>query len=398
MKKQAGDWLDSFEELTESSGTPTRIRRWAAIACVAGVLERKVWVHTAGADLFPNLYVFLVTPPGIGKSRVLNTAYRFWIDMEDHRTAPASVSKASLIDELESAHRAIIRPGCVPPVEEFHSLKVLASELGVFLPEFANDFMNTLTDLYDCYPFGERKRTRNLNINLPKPQVNLLAGTTPDYLTNLLPPGAWDQGFLSRTILVHASERKLSSLFAQRKQDMALRNAMKKDLDWMGSQYGEITFTPEAAEMIDEWYLNGQSPQPDHPKLTNYNTRRPAHILKLCQVAAILKMDEMVIDVPEVQRAMDWLMDAETAIPEIFKAMASGGDAKVMQECWHFLFRYKNERKTGAPMPLVVKFLAQQVPTYKVPQIIALMEQANMIRQVASKGEMLVEPKERGYP
>lgn len=397
MTKSGADWIESFMDYTEASGTPARLRKWAAISCISGALERRVWVHTAGSNLYPNLYIFLVSPPGVGKSRVLNVVYRLWNELKDHRVAPAGLSKASLVDELVDSHRTIIRAGCVPSTVEFHSLKVMASELGVFLPEFANDFMNTLTDLYDCYPFGERKRTKNLRIEMNKPQLNLLAGTTPDYLNTLLPAGAWDQGFLSRTILVHAADRKLLSMFAVHPNRQEEYNALVKDLQWMGQVYGEIVFTKEAAEMIDYWYMNGQEPTPDHPKLMNYNTRRPAHLLKLCQVSCILDMGNLEITVDHVRRAMDWLFDAESAVPEIFKAMASGGDAKVMEECWHFLFRYKAERKIGAPMSLVVQFLSQRVPTYKVQQVIDLMEKGNMIRQVAGKGTMLVEPKEKGY-
>lgn len=389
MSRKLADWVEGFVALTETSGSPERLRRWAGITCLAGVLERKVWVFTAGANLYPNLYTFLVSPPGVGKSRVLNEVYGMWRAVPDHYVAAPNVSKASLIDELADASRAIIRPGCTPSTVEFNSLKILASELGVFLPEFANEFMNTLTDIYDCYPYSERKRTKNLQINIPKPQINLLAGTTPNYLSNLLPDGAWDQGFLSRTILVFAADKKLESLFATKSTNGELRKKLQDDLDKIGEVYGEISFTEEAAAMLDEWHLGGQHPAPDHPKLTNYLTRRTAHLLKLCMVSCFNSSEEKVITVPHVQTAMDWLFDAETSIPEIFKAMASGGDAAVMEECWHFLFKYKAKFRKGAPHALVIKFLTQRIPTHSVERLLDLMEKANMIRPVTVKGEGL---------
>lgn len=390
MARKTADWIDSFEEFTEVGGSPRRLRRWAGIACLAGALERKVWVHTLGSNLYPNLYIFLTSPPGVGKSKVLNETRKFWEGLTDHRVAPSSVSKASLIDELADAHRTLIRPGQLPSTIEFHSLKIMSSELGVLLPEFANDFMNTLTDIYDGYPYGERRRTKNLQIAIPKPQINLLAGTTPSYLTHLLPEGAWDQGFLSRTIIIYDANKKLQSMFRATAEDSDLKKKLESDLAEIGNLYGELPFTKEAAELIDAWYLGGQKPMPAHPKLQHYNTRRPAHLLKLCQIASMSDSSEMEITLTHVQRAMDWLFDAELAVLDIFKAMSSGGDMKVMEECWHFLFDYEVQKKGGAPQSLLIQYLSRHVPSHNVERVIKLMEDGDMLRVVAEKGKGMV--------
>lgn len=385
MTRKLSDWVGEFENLTEYTGTPLRLRRWAAVSCIAGALERKVWVHTAGSPFYPNLYTFLVSPPGIGKSKVLGLVRQLWASLEDHHIAAQNVSKASLVDELHDAQRTIIRPGKNPPTVEFHSLKVLVSELGVFLPEFANDFMNTLTDIYDGYPYNERKRTKSLTIDIPRPQINLLAGTTPSYLTALLPDGAWDQGFLSRTLLIYSGERRLISLFAHTEVDPSRIDKLAADLAEIAELFGEIKFTAEAAEFIDHWYLNGQQPAPDHPKLQHYLTRRAGHLLKLSQVACVNEGNKLVIDISHIQRAMDWLFDAESSIPEIFKAMSSGGDGKVMDEAWHMLFQYKARYSKGAPRAVLVAFLSNKTPAHNVERLIDLMEKANIIRAVGEK-------------
>lgn len=396
MSRSLENWIDAFSVYSEVTGSPARLRRWAGIACVAGALERKVWVHTKGSNLYPNIYMFLVSPPGQGKSMLLNSVRDFWAGLKEHKLAASSVSKASLIDDLHDAHRAIVRAGCIPSTVEFHSLKVLVSELGVFLPEFANDFMNTLTDLYDGYPYVERKRTKNLQIHIDKPQLNLLAGTTPSYLANLLPDGAWDQGFLSRTILIYDAERILTSMFAVTKEDAVLKKHLQNDLAHIGRIYGEMTFTQEAAEFIDAWYLGGQAPAPTHPKLQHYLTRRPAHILKLSQVACIARTDTLVVELQDVQLAMNWLFEAESVIPDIFKSMASGGDGKIMEECWHFLFQWKAKFQKGTPKSVVLRFLSQKVPSHNVERVLKLMEDTGMVRCAAVKGEgELYEPKER---
>jgi hypothetical protein len=396
MVRKLDNWVAAFEELTKYTGSPARLRRWAGIACVAGALEQKVWVHTNNSPLYPNLYTIFVAPPGVGKSAVLGQLRRFWSQLKEHKIAASSVSKASLIDELHDAQRVLIHPGRNPPTIEFHSLKVIASELTVFIPDYATDFMSVLTNIYDNEPFTERKRTAKLKIEIPRPQINFVAGTTPSSLVQLLPEGAWDQGFLSRTMLVYDADVKVQSLFSQGKEDMAMQSKMESDMREIGNLYGEIKFTEEAAEFIDSWHMSGKQPVPDHPKLLHYLSRRSAHLLKLSQVACVSMGNSLVITVEHIQQAMDWLFDLEAHIPEIFKAMHNGGEGKVMEEAWHMLFQFKARYKKGAPRSLLIKFISQRVPSHAVERIIDLMEKADMIRAVAEKGEgMLYTAKER---
>lgn len=399
MARKIPDWVDAFSEYVSPSGTPPRLRRWAAINAIAGALERKTWVRTAGSNLYPNLYTILVSPPGKGKSRAINAVRDMWKCLPEHRIAASDVSKASLIDDLADGERNIIRPGSNPPVYSFHSLLVASLELGVLLPEFANDFMNTLTDLYDGYHYSERKRTKSLMIEMKAPNLHLLAGTTPNYLSNLLPIGAWDQGFLSRVILVYDAESVKKSMFANDAFSPTQRKELEDDFKEIGQLFGEFSFTEEVMETFDAWYMGDMAPVPSHPKLRNYNTRRPAHLLKLMMVSSVNQGSDLVIGIEHFRQAFDWLVDAEAAIPDIFKDMASGGDEQVMEEVWHFLFQYQ-ARFPGkfAPQALVYRFVASKVPAYNIENILNMMEKADMLSTEAIRGQGLVyKPKEKSF-
>jgi hypothetical protein len=385
MARKIQNWVAGFEEYTIYTGSPARLRRWAGIACLAGALEQRVWVHTKNSPLYPNLYTILVAPPGIGKSDAIKPVRKFWELLTDHKIAASSVSKASLIDELADSQRVLIHPGRNPPTTEFHSLKVLASELTVFIPDYATDFMSLMTNIYDTEPFMERKRTARLKIEIPRPQINFLAGTTPSSMVNLLPEGAWDQGFLSRTMLVYDADYLVQSLFTSIPESESLWKSLSSDMKEIGNLFGEIKFQPEAADFIDSWHMNGKQPVPDHPKLQHYLSRRTAHLLKLSQVACVSHSNNLTITVEHIQQAMDWLFDLEAHIPEIFKAMSNGGEAKVMDEAWHMLYQFKIRYNKGAPASLLIKFVSQRVPSHAVERIIDLMQKADMIRAVAEK-------------
>jgi Protein of unknown function (DUF3987) len=106
QQRKLHNWITSFVELTESIASPRIFRQWAAIGILSGAMERRLWVHTKGSNLYPNLYTILVGPPGVGKSAVLSQAERFLRAVPDLKITPSSVSAASLVDSLVLADRS----------------------------------------------------------------------------------------------------------------------------------------------------------------------------------------------------------------------------------------------------------------------------------------------------
>jgi len=366
-----------------------------AIAAVAGALERKVWVQTLGSKLYPNLYTVLVGPPGVGKTTVLSEVSRLWRELPDHHVAPSSVTKASLIDCLDDAKRKIIRPGLVPPFVEFNSLLVASGELGVLIPAYENDFMNVLTDIYDGHPYAERRRTKDLRVSIQYPQLNLLGATTPSYLNAFMPEGAWDQGFISRTLLIYSGERVIRPLFGDQSRDESIFKNLINDLKLIGSLYGEVTFSQDAADAISAWHMAGGPPIPEHPKLAHYLTRRTAHLLKLCMVACASDGGSLVISLEHYQRALNWLVEAEGTMPDIFRSMTSGGDSRAMEEAWYFVYTSFMKEKKPILETRLVFFLKERVPSHQIKPIIDTMVRAGMLKLAVVSGLPAYQPEKK---
>lgn len=372
-ERKLPSWIEGFLEYTENIGSPRPFRLWTAIATIAGALERKVWVVNNKGPLYPNLYTFLVGPPGAGKTIVTSLAFDLLSELETHHLASSNVSRASLIDDLRDAERRLIKPDQAPSIVSFNSLTAVSGELGSFLPSYDNDFMSALTDLWDCKTYSERKRTKDLHFKIEAPQLNLLAATTPSYLNGLLPEGAWEQGFLSRTILVYSGESTPQPLWDKIEQSSKLYQHLITDLKHIGDIYGKMTFSPEAATAISDWHVKRGPPQPEHPKLHNYTTRRTAHLLKLCLVAAAECSDTMYVEIEDYQRALDWLLSAEAAMPEIFKSMATGGDGQVMDETWYFAYQLWMREKKPIAEYRIINFLSERTPAHNIARILEYM-------------------------
>lgn len=384
--RKLDDWLTSFMDYTASMSAPKLFRQWTGLSMLSAALERKVWIETELGHLYPNLYVFLVSPPGVGKTVLTSMSIRAIKALSGHKVASSSITRATVVEELNEAERHAA--GITGGASKFNSLYICSNELGTLLPAYDLEFMSKLTEIYDCHPYSERRRDRRHNAEIPRPQLNILAATQPGFLSSMLPEVAWEQGFLSRAILVYSGELIRKSLFAKSKHNDVLWEKLISDLKTIGNVAGELLFTQEAADLLDNFYMGGhKETAPNHPKLHHYNTRRPAHIMKLMQVSAMSRGDEKLLTEADFIRALDWLIEAESTIPNIFKSMQSGGDSQVLRDAWHYCFEYNARSGEGIPKEKILTFLSNRVPSEKVERILSLMESTKILRpEITAKG------------
>ena len=356
--------------------SPEIFRRWAAIGSIAATLEQKVWLQTS-SSLYPNLYVFLVAHPGVGKTRTVRAVKRYFTELPDPHIAPTSVTASSLVDALVKAKRTLIR---IPegPLE-YNSLLIAADELTAFMHKYDDEMIGVLSAFYDNDTYGQHRRGNEIRISIKSPQVNILSGTTPSNLIKFLPENAWEQGFTSRIILVFSDERTIGDDFAD--HDSSLNGDLIHDLKAINSLMGEFKVTEDYRNAVNNWRSLGEPPVPNHPKLIHYATRRRVHLYKLSMVAAVDRSDTLLLTKEDFNRAMGWLLEAEVNMPDIFKASGGGTDTKAMDEIYHFVL--VSDRGQGVPEHKITNFARERVPIHSILRVIDVMERSGMIRAVA---------------
>lgn len=363
---------------------------------MSAALERKVWSRTKGSNLYPNLYTILVGPPGVGKSAVLSQSERLLRAVPELFVAPSSTTTASLVDTVNIAIRKIIRPNDTPNFVQFNSLQVVASELGVFLPAYDPAFMNTLTKLYDGELYEERRRTGKVNhLRIDQPQLSILGGTTPSYLNSFLPDGAWDQGFTSRTIFIFSGEPVRSNIFSEENEFASLEVAylaLVHDLKLIALLFGKMEWTEAAKAAIVEWDQEDLAPIPSHGKLTHYNSRRLAHVIKLSMIASVSRTSELIIEPEDFLVARRWLLEAEVLMPDIFLSMGLNADSRAMEDCWYFVYQTFSKTKASVGEHHIVDFLSKRVPSYQVTKVIEIMVKSKMLKVEFKEGMPVYTP------
>lgn len=366
-------------EFCDGLSTADIFRKWSAISCVAGALERKVWVRSRQRPLYPNLYCLLVGGPGTGKTVAIQEIENMWLGLETHKVAPTTMTKAALVDKLAAAKRSIVRPGEDPGVVIFHSLLVPSPEWGALVPAYDTEFMNNLTDLYDCRShYTESIRSRADDIKIPNPQLHIIGGTTPHYLQHVLPEVAWGQGITSRQIMVYSGENIRREVFSEAiEPDPA---PLIEELKIIGNLFGQVRFEEAAAKALEAWNMSGGDPQPEHAKLIHYNTRRVAHVLKLCIIASTSRSNDLIITLDDYQRALSWLTEAEEFMPDIFKVMSGGGDSAVLEDTWHYLWSIYGKKREPIGEARIMAFIGDRAPSHSVERILDLLVKTERLK------------------
>jgi hypothetical protein len=356
--------------------SPTLFRKWAAIFTIAAAMEMKCWLQTS-SPLYPNLYVFIVGHPGVGKNRIIRVAKRYMGEIHEFHFAPTSLTGASLVDTLAASKRFIARlPD--PPLEYFNTT-ITAEELTAFMHKYDDEMVGLLSAFYDPDPYAQSRRGRDIKIKIDRPQVNLISGTTPSNLIGLMPESAWDQGFTSRVILVHSDERIVGDDFAgtSREMDTSLVN----DIKMIGALSGEFKVTEDYRNAVNNWRALGEPPVVNHPKLLHYKTRRRVHLYKLSMVSAADRSDVLLLTKEDFNRAMGWLLEAECFMPDIFTAGSTGTDARAIDEIAHFIS--VSDKGEGVPENRIVNFARARVPMHSILRVIDIMVASG---QISSRG------------
>ena len=380
-RRKLTSWIESFVKHTDNLESAEVFRKWTAISVIAAALEQKVWMSTSD-KLYPNLYTILVGHPGVGKTRTIMSGRKFLAELSDFFIAPTSMKMASLVDALLASKRTLIRLQSKEPPLEFHSMTLVMDEWTAFMHAWDDELVGGLTTFYDVgVPYEQHRRTRDVRIKIPRPQLSILAGTTPGNLTKFMPEAAWYQGFASRLILIFSDERSIGDDFAG--PSRGLPPDMVHDLKAIASLQGEFKITEEFRALVTAWREAGEDPKPSHPKLLHYNTRRRAHIYKLAMVAAIDSGNSLVLTGDCFTTALRWLGEAEMAMPAIFEEGIIAADARSMDEIEDWI------RRQGKPVPdyQIMHFMTKQVAHYAVVKMFELMAQTGRIKQVGMLAE-----------
>jgi hypothetical protein len=340
-------------------------RRWTAISAIAAALERRVWLDT-GSRLFPNLYVMIIGPSGIGKTRVIDVMLDIVRTIPEFYISPTSMKTASLVDCLYESKRKLPFVGQENEFVEYNSMYVAVDELSAFMHQYDYELVAALTKFYDCNWYKQVRRTSHLSITIDRPQLNLICGSTPTNLMELMPAFAWTQGLTGRTIFVYDTRKEHKDILKLNNYSAPIDLA--HDILVISKLFGAIDWNTEYAHEMSVWRLGNKEPEPKHPNLVDYNSRRETHILKLSMISAVDR-GSMTLSRQDFSRAMSWLIEIELTMPAMFEAGMVTADGKALDNVVAWM-----ADKGGVSHTQLIRQVSKMVPTYAVAGTIEILK------------------------
>lgn len=360
---------------------------------VGAAAERRIWTQLGINRMYPNLYVFLVGPPGTGKTQAIMPASTMLRKSQAVALAPNDLTKQGLLDALADCSKGSFDERNQP--FDYHFMAICISELSNFMPDFDPIIAGLLTDLFDCPTINEEKKRSGAGKVIPFPGLCFLMGTATGHLAVAVPGPMWESGFMARITMVYCAEEIVPlDMFAELSTDEALADEIATGLRRIGNLRGRMTWTDDAANVLRHFRLNQKDGAPVHNRLGHYVTRRWFHFGKLCMIAALAD-ERMTVELEDVELAKTWLLDAESAMPEIFKDMISHEDGQTYQELRNFVWQtHMHTRNQPVPISLITNFLATRVSAFNLPRILEIAEKGGFIVRMAgtSGDEALFKP------
>lgn len=353
-------YLNDYLAMVEDTESPRIFHIWSAIFAISAALGRRCWFPFGTFDIYPNHYVLLVGTPGTRKTTAANQSKRILKGSTGVRFAPkdtggqrqgligALVGKTDQAKEFFGASELASRDMGMMSLMDLesvtndpepeseaafidsadkHHLAVVASEFSRLIGQNNLSMLDFLGEVYD----GEEitYQTRQTNIEIKNPLLNLIACTTPVSIANSMPPAAGGQGFLSRIILVYGA-RKYKQVPRPQAPDIELVSRVKDTLsDIYYKLSGAFEETPEAREYSESLY--GYSLDISDSRFGYYNERRYTHLIKLGMCLAAARGTQ-TIDVCDYDEAHRILRATERGMPDALGEFGMNPLATLKQE------------------------------------------------------------------
>lgn len=326
------NWLVKYLEYTANNEAPQDYHTWIGLGTLAGSAQRKIFMETEYFSVLSNLYIILVGPPGTKKSTAIRQGKKILRRVPNIHFTTSATSVTGLIQQFTAIS-----------AKEHQSLTAFSSELGSMLGISKLDMVDFLVDIFDGEPDWDKQTAAHGKEKIPRPWLNLMAGTTPTWLGDNMPRTAVEGGLFSRSIFVHSEELILKSPFTKKTAEyLRLQEALVNDLAHISVLNGEFVFDPDAEKWYNEWYLDRKRfPKLMDGRLAGYYMRKHVHLLKVAMMLSVAEKDSLVLTLPDLMASLQMLDNIEAVMPRAFASVGGNIAATDMERI------LKQVRETG---------------------------------------------------
>lgn len=377
-QRNVPDWIEGYLAYTEDSEPPKLFKEWCAVSVIAAALQRKCRLEWGTTVFYPNLYIVLTAPAGKARKGTAMAPARKFIDRIGIPLAAEAVTREALIRTLKESESVVSTEN---GIIVHSSLTVFSPELTVFLGYNNTQLMSDLTDWFDCSEkWVYRTKTAGTD-DISGVFINMLGATTPDLIRSTLPLDAIGGGLTSRMIFVFEEKKgKIVPFPFVSEENRKLETKLYYDIECINMLQGQFKFTKEFLSCWGDWYTAQEGKNPFganyNKAFDGYIERRPTQVLKLSMVMNASRTDEMVLDEPDLARAIDLLERTEKKMPRAFGGIGMSQNAQLTYAISELIARSPN----GVTMTEIIRAHTFNGTTSDISDALEILVQSKMVR------------------
>jgi len=334
-KRVLKDWLSAYMEYSQFSEAPDKFHFWTGVSAIAGALRRRVWIDMGYFQWTPNFYIIFVAPPGIvSKSTTASIGMNLLRKVPGVHFGPDTVTWQALAQALAASTEMFPYEGMEHPMS---AITIESSEFGNFLNPADREMVDMLVSLWDSRQGTYKKSTKTMGDDIiENPWINVIACTTPAWISGNFPDYMIGGGFTSRCVFVYGEKKRQYIAYPQDHIPSTFehqRDQLIHDLEHISvNLVGRFTLTKEAKTWGEEWYeehyTTGLESTLNNDKFAGYLARKQTHIHKLAMILSASARDDLVITKDTLSAANDVVTTLEQDMPLVFSQIGMDVAAK----------------------------------------------------------------------
>lgn len=347
----AQSWLDDFVAWSGYGESPEKYLYWTGVATIAGALRRKVWIQEKGYQWTPNFYILLVGPPGGPKKTTsINFGLQLLRRIDGIDFGPDNMTWQQLITHMADARQTFVVDGAN---FEASCVTISVDEFGTFFDPSDRLLVDSMTGLWDSKLGVYKKETKTMGCDeIVNPWLNVIAGTTPGWLSDNFNSKLLRSGFASRPVFLYADKAPRDVAYPSLQvPDCAAQSAMEASLMERLNEYstyaGRFALTDDAYKWGASWYVDYKAQQAamhDGREAAFYE-RRQTHLHKLAMVISVSRGDFPAITAAHLAEADIKLHEIDPDIKTIFGFVGQTRMSQAASELLEVLRKVKQVRK-----------------------------------------------------
>lgn len=376
-------WVDAYCDHLNNTEVPMNWAFWAAMSVIGSSVKRNVYLWYQNIQIFPNQYIILVGPPGIGKGQAIIPATLMAKEVNLVNYLSDKITPEKIVDKIAQGFNHVKTqvlagiPVLQPQIE--YSCTLLAKELPVLLSS-AEWMHSLLCQLWDENTFDYQTKNKGSAI-IKDLCVSLVGGCVPDYIRKMSKDSmsTITGGFTSRCMFVYSPKvsQYIKGGFGSPNGFVSKhKEVLIEDLRTISALEGEMHLTQDAKDLWEINYVDlVQATDFENEALANYKARTKSHIIKTAMVLSMADSDSLMIEEPHMKQAIKLVLSIQQDIGKIFRAVGESPLAVAQGRIMDYL-----EKKKEATRREIMYHNHKHVSDDQLKEILVILEMIRFVR------------------